>query len=81
MLERSGAGAVLARIPTWRGVLVLGYHRIGRPGTGVHDQRLWSATAEDFDRQLRFLTRQVQIVSGDELPGGGRGAGAAVTSR
>ena len=44
-LERSRAGAVLARIPMWRGVLVLGYHRIGRPGDGVHDPRLWSASA------------------------------------
>jgi O-antigen/teichoic acid export membrane protein/peptidoglycan/xylan/chitin deacetylase (PgdA/CDA1 family) len=67
-LERSGLGAVLARIPTWRGVLVLGYHRIGRPGHGVHDARLWSATQQDFDRQLRFLARHVQVVSGDELP-------------
>ena len=67
-LERSGVGALLARLPVWRGVLVLGYHRIGRHQDGLHDQRLWSATAEDFDRQLRFLTRHVQLVSGDELP-------------
>ena len=67
-LERSRAGAVLTRLPTWRGVLVLGYHRIGRPGDGVHDRRLWSATAEDFGTQVRFLARHVEVVSGDELP-------------
>ena len=67
-LERSRAGAVLARIPMWRGVLVLGYHRIGRPGDGVHDPRLWSATADDLGEQLRFLARHVEVVSGDELP-------------
>jgi lipopolysaccharide exporter len=67
-IELSGLGAILARVPAWRGVLVLGYHRIGRPGQGVHDERLWSATEEDFDRQLRFLARHVQVVSGDELP-------------
>jgi O-antigen/teichoic acid export membrane protein/peptidoglycan/xylan/chitin deacetylase (PgdA/CDA1 family) len=66
-IERSGFGAVLARVPTWRGVLVLCYHRIGRPGPGVHDPRLWSATQDDFDGQLQFLSRNVQIVSGDEL--------------
>jgi lipopolysaccharide exporter len=64
----SGLGAVLSRVPTWRGVLVLCYHRIGRPAPGVHDPRLWSATQEDFDGQLRFLSRNVQVVSGDELP-------------
>ena len=82
VLERSRAGAVLARIPTWRGVLVLGYHRIGRPGDGVHDMRLWSATADDFAEQVRFLTRQVEIVSGDELPealGSRRGRRVALT--
>jgi lipopolysaccharide exporter len=66
-IERSGLGAVLSRVPTWRGVLVLCYHRLGRPGQGVHDPRLWSATQEDFDRQLQFLSRNVEIVSGDEL--------------
>jgi peptidoglycan/xylan/chitin deacetylase (PgdA/CDA1 family) len=67
-IDRCGIGAVLARVPTWRGVLVLGYHRIGRPGHGVHDERLWSASEEEFDRQLRFLSRHVEVVSGDELP-------------
>jgi lipopolysaccharide exporter len=66
-IERSGLGAVLSRVPTWRGVLVLCYHRIGRPGPGVHDPRLWSATQEDFDAQLQFLSRNVEVVSGDEL--------------
>jgi O-antigen/teichoic acid export membrane protein/peptidoglycan/xylan/chitin deacetylase (PgdA/CDA1 family) len=67
-IERSGLGSVLARVPAWRGVLVLGYHRIGSPGNGVCDTSLWSASAEDFDRQLRFLARHVDVVSGDELP-------------
>ena len=67
-IERVGIGALLARVPTWRGVVVLGYHRIGRPGNGVHDTSLWSATQEDFDQQLRFLARHMQPVSGDELP-------------
>jgi len=66
-IERSGVGAVLSRVPAWRGVLVLCYHRIGRPGPGVNDPRLWSATQEEFDGQLQFLARHVQVVSGDEL--------------
>jgi O-antigen/teichoic acid export membrane protein/peptidoglycan/xylan/chitin deacetylase (PgdA/CDA1 family) len=67
-LERTGLGSILARVPAWRGVLVLTYHRVGRPGGGVHDPALWSATQEQFDAQLRFLARHVDVVSGDELP-------------
>ena len=67
-IERSGLGAVLARVPTWRGVLVLGYHRIGAPGPGAHDTALWSATQDEFDRQLSFLKRRADVVSGDDLP-------------
>jgi PST family polysaccharide transporter len=59
---------VLARVPSWSGVLVLTYHRIGRPGGRVHDPALWSATQEAFDEQLRWLARHADVVSGDELP-------------
>ena len=67
-IEGSGLGAVLTRVPTWRGVLVLTYHRIGSPNGGVHDPSLWSATQEQLDVQLRFLARHFEVVSGDELP-------------
>jgi O-antigen/teichoic acid export membrane protein/peptidoglycan/xylan/chitin deacetylase (PgdA/CDA1 family) len=67
-IERSGLGAVLARVPAWRGVLVLGYHRIGAPVPCAHDTALWSATQEEFDRQLSFLKRRADVVSGDDLP-------------
>jgi len=67
-LDRTGLGSILARVPAWRGVLALTYHRIGRPDGGVHDPALWSATQEQFDAQLRFLARHVEVVSGDELP-------------
>ncbi|MDX6720873.1 MAG: hypothetical protein QOJ63_3127 [Solirubrobacteraceae bacterium] len=66
-IERTPLGAVLARVPAWRGVLVLTYHRIGSP-YGAHDPSLWSATGEQLDGQLRFLARNVDVVSGDELP-------------
>ena len=66
-VDRAGLGGVIARLPTWRGLLVLTYHRIGTPLDG-HDPALWSATQDDFEAQLRFLARHVQVVSGDELP-------------
>ena len=67
-IDRTGLGAVLARIPAWHGVLVLTYHRIGSAAGIHHDPGLWSATQEQLDTQLRFLARNVEVVSGDELP-------------
>jgi O-antigen/teichoic acid export membrane protein/peptidoglycan/xylan/chitin deacetylase (PgdA/CDA1 family) len=67
-IDRSGLGAVLARVPTWRGVLVLCYHRIGVPAPDAHDTALWSATQDEFDHQLSFLKRRADVVSGDDLP-------------
>ena len=64
-IELSGVGAILARVPAWRGVLVLGYHRIG---SAAEDPQLLSATQEDFDRQTRFIARHFDVVSGDDLP-------------
>jgi PST family polysaccharide transporter len=66
-IERTALGAFLARVPTWRGLLVLTYHRIGSP-YGARDASLWSATREQLDAQLGFLARHVDVVSGDELP-------------
>jgi peptidoglycan/xylan/chitin deacetylase (PgdA/CDA1 family) len=51
----------LARL-TWRGLLVLTYHRIGEP-TETDDPDLFSATAEDFDRQTELLADRVEIVA------------------
>jgi O-antigen/teichoic acid export membrane protein/peptidoglycan/xylan/chitin deacetylase (PgdA/CDA1 family) len=67
-IDRSGLAAVLARVPAWRGVLVLTYHRIGSPDGGVCDPALWSASEEQLDAQLRYLARNTEVVSGDDLP-------------
>jgi peptidoglycan/xylan/chitin deacetylase (PgdA/CDA1 family) len=50
----------LARL-TWRGLLVLTYHRIGEP-TDTDDPDLFSATAEDLDRHVELLADRVEIV-------------------
>ena len=67
-IQRSGLGVILARVPMWRGVLVLGYHRIGVPAPRAYDTALWSATQDEFDRQLSFVKRSAEVVSGDDLP-------------
>jgi peptidoglycan/xylan/chitin deacetylase (PgdA/CDA1 family) len=66
-LERSGAGGVLRRGPLWRGVIVLAYHRIGDGSAAAVDRELWSATAEQLDRQLRLVKRHFEIVGPDQL--------------
>jgi peptidoglycan/xylan/chitin deacetylase (PgdA/CDA1 family) len=68
LVERSGAGAALRLSPTWRGLLVLCYHRIrdgaapptATPGT-------WSATQDQLDEQLRLLTRHFDVVAPSDL--------------
>jgi peptidoglycan/xylan/chitin deacetylase (PgdA/CDA1 family) len=50
----------LARL-SWRGLLILNYHRIGTPGD-CDDPDLYSATVEQFDRQVALLADRFEIV-------------------
>lgn len=45
---------------------MLGYHRIGDPGSTPWDADLVTATAEDLDRHIRYLTRVHGIVGCEE---------------
>lgn len=82
VLEGSGLGAVLRRVPAWRGLLIVNHHRVG-DGTGWTTGRdVWSATAEQLDAQMAFLSRNFELVGPDELcdaVGGLRGRRVAVT--
>jgi peptidoglycan/xylan/chitin deacetylase (PgdA/CDA1 family) len=63
----SGLGGVLLRLPSWRGAVILSYHRIGdRDRSDLH-RGLFSATADLLDRQLRLLTRHFDVVTPDGL--------------
>lgn len=50
----------LARL-SWRGLLVLNYHRFGRP-TEADDPDLYSCTPEDFAEHVRLLADRFEIV-------------------
>ena len=65
-LQRSGLGVLLRIAPAWRGLVVLNYHRIGTPGDGPFDPALWTASAEDFDAQVAFLTRDFDVVGPED---------------
>jgi peptidoglycan/xylan/chitin deacetylase (PgdA/CDA1 family) len=82
VLQRSGANRVLTRVAAWQGLLVLNYHRIGDPGETCFDPGLFSASEEQFADQVRFLTRNFDVVGVSDLPrvlGGERGRFAMIT--
>jgi peptidoglycan/xylan/chitin deacetylase (PgdA/CDA1 family) len=49
------------------GILILNHHRIGDPSLSRFDRRLFSATTDEFDEQLKYLKKHFAIISGDEL--------------
>jgi peptidoglycan/xylan/chitin deacetylase (PgdA/CDA1 family) len=60
---KMAAGAVLR----WVGVVSLCYHRIGEGRRSVFDRGLWSADADGFERQLRWLKAHFDIVAPRDL--------------
>jgi peptidoglycan/xylan/chitin deacetylase (PgdA/CDA1 family) len=52
----------------WTGVVGLNYHRIGDGRDSPFDHGLWSATPEQFDRQLRWLKAHFDVVSPRDIP-------------
>jgi peptidoglycan/xylan/chitin deacetylase (PgdA/CDA1 family) len=67
VLDFAPLRGLLARIPTWKGVLVLNYHRIGDPEGQPWDPALWSVTAEQFDDQLAVLSREADVIGPQDL--------------
>jgi peptidoglycan/xylan/chitin deacetylase (PgdA/CDA1 family) len=66
-LETTGCGRLLQIAPSWRGLLILNYHRIGESRHSPLDRELWSATTEDFDRQIRAVTRDFDVIGLNDL--------------
>ena len=71
VLSASGLGWLLRRLPSWEGLLVLNYHRIGE-GRATRrdpwDPDLVSASAEELDAQLRFFKAELDVIHADDLP-------------
>ena len=62
-MDFSGANFGLRFLKTWSGLFVLNYHRIGSPAGTLFDHNLWSATQDAFDQQVRFLSRNFDIIN------------------
>lgn len=67
LLGKSGLRALLAHFDPWTGVLCLNYHRIGDCAQSLFDRQVWSATAADFDVQMRFLKDNFEIIEPEDL--------------
>ena len=82
VLTISPLRGLLARLGRWRGVVTLNYHRIGRPDYELWDHTLWSASAEELDRQLATLGRCAEVIDPCEVleaMQGGRGRRVLIT--
>jgi peptidoglycan/xylan/chitin deacetylase (PgdA/CDA1 family) len=62
----SGATFLLSQLPARDTLLVLNYHRIGKPEDDLFDPGLFSATAEQFNDQISYLKSHLSPVTLEE---------------
>ncbi len=67
LLSATGLRPLLASCLPPRGILGLNYHRIGDGSRSNLDRSLWSASEEAFDRQLRYLKRNSEVIGPDDI--------------
>lgn len=73
-LKRSGIlSSIERRAARAPGLVVLTYHRIGEPEASPYYRPVFSATAEDFARQVRALRDRYRVLGPDDLPALARG--------
>lgn len=61
-IDFSGGGRLLRRFGTWSGVVALAYHRVTDGREDIYDPGVWSALADDFEQQVRFLKRNFDLI-------------------
>lgn len=66
-LRYSGAARLLRAAGSWRGLVVFNYHRVGNPHHSTLDHGVWSASAEQFDEQLRLIPRHCDVIGLKDL--------------
>ncbi|MFM9961592.1 MAG: polysaccharide deacetylase family protein [Planctomycetaceae bacterium] len=66
-LDVTGCARALRVMRPWNGILIWNYHRIGDAAKSPFDPHLFSATAEDFDRQVAFLKRNFDVIGLNDL--------------
>jgi peptidoglycan/xylan/chitin deacetylase (PgdA/CDA1 family) len=61
-----GVTSILEGMPKRKVLIVLNYHRIGNSGDTPYDPGVFSATAEEFERQIAYLKRRFYMTTLDE---------------
>ncbi len=67
MADAAGLARLVDLARGWKGLLALNYHRVGHPGESLFDHDIWSATAEDFDQQVRFVKKNFDVIGLGDL--------------
>jgi peptidoglycan/xylan/chitin deacetylase (PgdA/CDA1 family) len=67
LLRQTGVLGVLERLRRTPGLLVLNYHRVGKPAGDPFDEATYSATAESLRAQLSYMKRWFAMPSPDEM--------------
>jgi peptidoglycan/xylan/chitin deacetylase (PgdA/CDA1 family) len=65
-MNKSGLLWLLERVIPRRGLLIWNYHRIGSSAGNPFDDGVYSATAEQLRRQIRYLQSRFRIITMDE---------------
>tara|TARA_R110002095_G_scaffold214952_4_gene207992 strand:+ start:91 stop:1089 length:999 start_codon:yes stop_codon:yes gene_type:complete len=66
-LDWSGFNRLARTTALWNGLIVLNYHRVGDSADTLFDHELWSASAEDFEQQVRFLSLNFELIGINDL--------------
>lgn len=64
---RLGITSAMEILPKRRQFLILNYHRIGDPAETPYDSGTFSATADEFDRQIGSLKRRFHMATLEEV--------------
>jgi peptidoglycan/xylan/chitin deacetylase (PgdA/CDA1 family) len=66
LLSKPPLRALARRLPRWRGVVVLNYHRVGERAGQPWDRSLWNADGERFDAQLATLAKNADVIGPED---------------
>jgi peptidoglycan/xylan/chitin deacetylase (PgdA/CDA1 family) len=66
-LKNSGALRILEISRSRPGILIVNHHRVGDVASTRFDREVFSASADEFDMQLKYFKRHFNVVAGDEL--------------
>ncbi len=66
-LQNLGLLRVLEMVRAKPGILIINHHRVGNAASTRFDRGVFSASAEQFDLQLKYFKKHFNVVSGEEL--------------